>query len=296
MQKISETQSEAFEETARIQEAMWTTGSASQIAKMQTQMRAIEEETRRRVSELAESSAIPISDAARNPPLQSTSCPHCSEENLVSVVPQIGRSGFARCKHCKGPFHVNVTANGIVTRKPGSGRWVPDAPIPVTDLTAEATTLLRRYKVLVPASALVVLARETKRRADALSTNGLHSPYHLQADLMDRSAALDLTNSSVRIFLKVVYQSGTFQFGGTGISSFKSNYINNLTEKDLVCGYIHGCLFRLCKHLVLDTEHAGELERLLLDGKFEEGEEWMTQEILEVKRMSSARPGTSATA
>jgi transcription elongation factor Elf1 len=258
MDQVSTVRLQAFQQTSKIQQEMQTAVSNEEIVKLQTKIQEIGLQTEKQIAKLARTSALPIPAL---PPKRSytAKCPYCKESSVIEMVDRKGETQVVACEYCGNAFNAHVTAAQTIMTRPSIGRY------------SETQELLMRNDLWVAPEQVDLLISLALTYDEKLKEEGkIRSPFNLQALIIEDPAGLrdsEISNSTVRRFLGLVFHGRAFTFEPNQRIIYKSVYVNNLTEDSLLKAYIRACVSRLASWKDIGLKDLPELQIILLGDK-----------------------------
>lgn len=268
MEQVSAIRSEALQKTTQIQQEMQTAASTEEVARLQTRIQQIATQTEKEIAKLARLSALPIPAL---PPIRSHTgkCPYCGLKNVFEITDRQGETQVVPCDFCGRAFNAHVTAGqNITTRR--LGRLVP---VTADKTEQETRSLLESNDCWIEPIQLEVLVPLVISCDGKLKTNGQgRTPYNLQTLIYQEETALaehKISRSTVRRFMRMVYNGRGFIFERGQRPIFKSVYVNDLTTNSLLRAFTQTAIFKISTWQEVSLEDAPEFSSLLLGNRFE---------------------------
>ena len=123
MAQVSRIRGNALEKTNEIEQRMQIV-DPDQIKELQTQIREINEQSEKRISDLARSSLLPIPAPVLKRKF-SDKCPYCSGVNYFEMLDKPGTTKVVVCANCGGHFNAHVAFGQRVFTRPHAPRQAP---------------------------------------------------------------------------------------------------------------------------------------------------------------------------
>jgi hypothetical protein len=122
MVQVSKIRGDALEKTNEIEKQMQIV-DPGQIKQLQDQIKEINEQSEKRISELSRSSLLPIPAPALKRKF-SDKCPYCSGVNYFEMLDRPGTTKVVVCSNCGGRFNAHVAFGQRVFTRPHLARHV----------------------------------------------------------------------------------------------------------------------------------------------------------------------------
>lgn len=279
MEQVSTIRSEALQKTTQIQQEMQSAATTEEVARLQTQMNEIALKTEKEIAKLARSSALPI---AALPPKRTYTgkCPYCRSLSAFEMTDRPGETQVIPCDICGKAFNAHLTAGQTVVTRPLTRKAIQggEAEGPLDDKDRlgihDCWVSPEQLQIIIP---MAIKHDDALKRSDQPRT-----PFNLQALIFDDAAISEdavLSKSAVRRFLRMVYTGRGFIFEPGQRAIFKSPYINEITANGMLRAFLHSAIFKIYTWRFLTEGDAFEISKLLLDGKFDDGESLVLEAI-----------------
>jgi hypothetical protein len=273
MDQIAVVREKTDKETAEIQNKMQFAG-AEEASVLQNKIEQIKTESEKTIQALSAQTRLPVP----LPPVKKLfvgPCPHCGKANEFEMLHRPGQTNSFICKHCRGMYNAHIGNNDNVFTRPKNVKHpkkisdtgddalakpeclsgikiqsVNEKPFLRSrdwigsDKKFEIVKILRESQFRIDPTEVVLLcalfAKHDKRLRDAGMTR---TPYGLlNAILADDSKPV--SNSVVRIFIKILMQGDTFKFD-EGNSNWRTPFSNNFEEEKLLEKFLEGTIKRI---------------------------------------------------
>jgi hypothetical protein len=287
--EVGRVRSEAQLKTFEIEREIESAGSPTDVAKLQTKISEIAEQTERKISALAKTASLPIPPTAAKRAF-STSCPSCSTIASFEMVDRAGETKPLTCKNCGAHFNAHLSAAKEIFTRAISGpqpafKFHPPMTVGFapwqepSDVRGEARTLLQKTQAYVEPAYLselieLVIRFDGETRAERRDC----TPWEIQAQLLANTTK-KAPNVGVRNFFKLIFLGDGFDLDTVTPKTFKSSYSRPLTMAGLQAALVRGVVRRLMRLRPVSLNNSLDLA-VLLFGATGAGQEPLVADII----------------
>lgn len=281
--KITRIRSEADVKTFELKERLLGAGVAD-VKDLEDQLNKITDETKRKVSALAERSSMPI-PLASLPQAVTAKCPSCYAPNTFEMIPRAGETRIVVCRACGNRFNAHLSSTQDIVTRPLRFQATPPAKSGAwqhpENVESEAKAILLQTQALVEPGLLTSIIPLVLRADQALAARGgAKTPYELQADIL-KTPDKGCSSRDLRNFLKLVFWGRGFEIPEPQPKTFKSNYTNVLTEDHVLVAYTRGAIGRLRSLRPLAKAQSMAISKALFSSDFQQREPLVSSIISE---------------
>ena len=272
MEKVAQLRREENQQKSYLEEEWEAATSSTEAFRLQTEIKAIESETEKKILELQRKSPLPLPSQSPKGSFAGR-CPYCAYRNVFELADRIGETRPIICGSCGNGFNAHVVSgHKILTKARGA----------LPTFKSKIQEILKRKGSFVEPNAIATLIQMTLLADTSLRTQNIRpTEEQLLKAIFAKGSQLvqaGVSHVAVRRLIKLIFQGGGFVFAHGITPGLKSEYAP-LNEEALISAVTRSLLRKIAEHEALSNDIAAELNDILFADRIPAGERIIAKEI-----------------